>query len=80
MKIYRDNLGFRLFASLIGVMFLAVGAYALLGGDETVTAVQRERANGFGWTAIIGGVCALGLTWFVQDLSNIWCRPPKRWR
>ena len=80
MGIKQSNLGFRLMATAIAVGFLAIGSYALLGGDDTVTALQRERANGFGWTAIIGGLSALGLTWLVEDLSNIWCRPPKRWR
>ena len=79
MRIHHTNLGFRLFATLIGVGFLAVGIFALTGGGETLTEVQQERATGFGIAATIGGVCALGLTWLVEDLSNIWCRPPKRW-
>ena len=80
MPIYRSNLGFRMVATVIAASFVAIGVFALFGGDDTVTALQRERANGFGVTAIIGGISALWLTWFVEDLSNIWCRPPKRWR
>jgi len=79
MRIHHTNLGFRLFATLIGLGFLAVGVFALTGGGEAVNEVARERATGFGITAIVGGVLALALTWLVEDLGNIWCRPPKRW-
>ena len=80
MRIHHSELGLRLFASAIAIGFLCIGAYAVFGGDETVTALERERANGFGWCAILAGLFALGLTWLVEDLSNIWCRPPRRWR
>ena len=79
MKLHLSNLGFCLFVILIVVGFFVIGVYVLLGGDGTVTELQRERATGFGWTAVLGGLLALGLTWLVEDLSNIWCRPPKRW-
>ena len=79
MRIHHSNLGFRLIATVISISFIAIGLFALLGGDETVTALERERADGFGMTAVLTGVLALALTWLVEDLSNIWCRPPRRW-
>jgi hypothetical protein len=63
--------------TLMGVGFLAVGGYAILGADAGVADALRERAAWFGVTALIGGVWAIGVSWLDVDLSGVWCRPPR---
>jgi len=41
--------------------------------------INGDRAMGFGWTAIIIGVIAVLCSLLVKDLSDIWCRHPRRW-
>ncbi len=76
LRIHRDRLATRIAGSALGVGFLLMGAYALLGG-EGVDAVVRERAAGFGVCAIVAGVAAAGVSWLVERLDNIWCAPPR---
>jgi hypothetical protein len=40
----------------------------------------HDRAMGFGVTAIIIGVIAVLCSLLVKDLSDIWCRHPRRWK
>ena len=80
MRVHRDNLPVRVAGFALGVGFIVVGAYAMFGADASVSAHAAERAAAFGFTAIIGGVWAALVSWLAADLSNIWCRPPRRWR
>ena len=80
MRIYTNQLAIRCLGTLIGFGFLAVGAYAMLGGDETVAAFALERAWWFGLTTLVGGAWAIGVSWLEADLSGVWCRPPRRSR
>lgn len=52
----------------------------MLGGDDTVAAAALERTRWFGFTALVGGVWAIGVSWLDSDLSGVWCRPPHRSR
>lgn len=79
MRIHRDQLLTRVCGTLLGVGFLAIGAYALVGSFDVADAVARDRAFWFGVTAIIGGVLAVFASLFVEKLSDIWCRQPRRW-
>ena len=80
MRIYTNQLAIRCLGTLIGLGFLAIGAYAIFGADESVAAFALERAWWFGITALIGGLWAIGVSWLDSDLSGIWCRPPRRSR
>lgn len=75
---YTNQLAIRVLGTLTGLAFLAVGAYAAFGADETVGAFARERSFWFGLTALAGGVLAIGLSWLDSDLSGVWCRSPRR--
>lgn len=77
MRVHRNGLPVRLLGSLVGLGFLAIGAYALFGADETVAGAARERAFWFGVCALVGGVWAIAVSWLDRDLSGIWCRPPR---
>jgi hypothetical protein len=80
VRLHTNQLAVRCLGTLTGLGFLAIGAYALLGGDDTVAAHARERAWWFGITALIGGAWAIGVSWLDPDLSGVWCRPPRRFR
>lgn len=80
VRIHTNQLALRCLGTLVGLGFLAIGTYAMLGGDDTVGAHALERAWWFGLTAVIGGAWAIGASWLDSDLSGVWCRPPRRFR
>jgi hypothetical protein len=80
VRIYTNQPAIRCLGTLIGLGFLAIGAYAMLGGDGTVAAAARERTWWFGLSALVGGVWAIGVSWLDSDLSGVWCRSPRRSR
>ena len=79
MRLYRDHLVIRIGGTTLGVCFVLVGLYALLGGGEGISEVARERAVAFGITAIIGGVFAILSSWLERRLDEVWCAHPRRW-
>lgn len=78
VRVHTSQLAIRVLGTLIGISFLAVGAYAAFGADDTVPALARNRALWFGITSLIGGIWAIGASWFDADLSGIWCRSPRQ--
>ena len=78
MRIHRDQLALRIGGSLLGIGFVLVGLFALFGGGEEVDAALRERAFGFGMSALVAGAIAIPVSWLVGRLDNIWCAPPRR--
>ena len=78
MKIHRDQLVMRIGGTLVAVFFLFVGCYALFGGGDAVDPQLRERAFGFGISAVLAGLIALPISWLVKRLDNIWCSPPRK--
>lgn len=78
MRIHGNQPLARIAGTLMGCGFLAMGAYAMFGADDSVAAFARERAWWFGATASIGGVWAIAVSWLDPDLSGVWCRPPRR--
>ena len=80
LRLHTSNIGFRLVATLLGLGYSVVGAYVLYISDSAPQAHLADRAFWLGVTFLIAGVAAISVTWLVSDLSNIWCRPPKRWR
>lgn len=79
LHIQRDQPITRICGTLLGIGFVLMGAFAILGADEYATGAGHERALGFGTTAIIVGIIAIFCSLLVKDLSNIWCRQPRRW-
>jgi len=80
LRILIDQPIMRICGTLLGIGFVMLGAYSVLGGQELGTDIRGDRAMGFGVTAIIIGVIAVLCSLLVKDLSNIWCRHPRRWR
>jgi len=80
LRIHRDQPIMRISGTLLGIGFVLVGAFSVLGAIELTTGVNHERAMGFGVTAIIIGVIAVLCSLLVKDLSDIWCRHPRRWK
>jgi len=78
MRVHRNHPAMRILGTLLGVGFLAIGAYAVFGADDSVPAFVRERAWWFGACAIVAGVWAIAVSWLDPDLSGVWCRPPRR--
>ena len=78
MKIYHDQLPMRIGGTLVAAFFLFVGCYALFGGGDAVQPLLRERAFGFGISALLAGLIALPVSWLVKRLDNIWCAPPRK--
>ena len=77
LRIHFSRLPVRIAGSLLGLGFLLVGLYALFGG-EAVDAALRERARGFGISAVLAGLVAIPTSWLVERLDDIWCAPPRR--
>jgi hypothetical protein len=78
MRLHTNQLSIRILGTLTGLGFIAIGAYAVFGADDSVAAASRERAFWFGFTALIGGVWAVAVSWLDPDLSGVWCRPPRQ--
>ena len=78
MRLHTNQLTIRILGTLTGVGFIAIGAYAVFGADDSVAAAARERAFWFGFTALVGGVWAVVVSWLDPDLTGVWCRPPRQ--
>ena len=70
----------RICGTLLGIGFVLLGAFSVLGAGEPSTEVSHDRAMGFGVTAVIIGIIAVLCSLLVKDLSDIWCRNPRRWK
>ena len=80
LRIRRDQPAMRAMGTLLGLGFVLIGAYSLLGASEYASPADYDRAIGFGLTAVAVGIIAVLCSLLVKDLSNIWCRTPRRWR
>lgn len=78
LRIYRDQPVIRVLGTLLGIGFVLMGALVILGAGEHAAPANYDRAIGFGVTAIIIGILAVLCSLLVRDLSNIWCRSPRR--
>ena len=78
VRIYTTGLGTRVAATLLGIGFLAVGATSLAMSPSAPDAYLAGRALWMGITFLVAGVAAIAVSWLVADLSNIWCKPPRR--
>jgi hypothetical protein len=80
LHIYRNQPAIRVCGTLLGIGFVLLGVYSILGVSAHHAEVVRERAAGFGITAVVVGVIAVLCSLLVRDLSDIWCRHPRRWK
>jgi hypothetical protein len=78
MKLHTGNLGTRLGGTALGVGFLAIGTFAVSVSGKAPDAAVGDRAFWLGATFAFAGVCAVAVSWLVDDLSNIWCSQPRR--
>ena len=79
LRIHRDQPAVRIIGVLLGAGFVLLGAFAVGGAARYAPADGYDRAIGFGVTAIVVGIIAVLASLLVKDLSNVWCRPPRRW-
>jgi hypothetical protein len=82
VRIHTTDLGTRLAGSALGLGFAAIGAFAIFVSPDAPDALTQDRSLWLGVTFLIAGVSAFSLSWLLADLSNVWCRPPRRslWR
>lgn len=80
LRIHLDQLIIRICGTLLGLGFVIVGLFSMLGAEGLGAGINHDRAVGFGMTAIIVGIIAVLCSLLVKDLSNIWCRHPRRWK
>jgi hypothetical protein len=78
VRAHRDQLGKRAVGTFVGVAFVAIGAFAMLGADDTLPELDRGRAFWFGVTATVVGTIAVLGSWVTKDPELIWCRAPRR--
>ncbi len=80
LRIHRDQPAMRICGTLLGIGFVLLGVFSALGAGELGEEISYDRAVGFGVTAVIVGILAVLCSLLVKDLSNIWCRHPRRWK
>jgi hypothetical protein len=80
LRIHRDQPVMRICGTLLGIGFVLLGLFSALGAGELGGEASVDRAVGFGVTAVIIGIIAVLCSLLVKDLSNIWCRHPRRWK
>jgi hypothetical protein len=69
----------RLVGSLFGIGACLVGLFSLLGMPDQPE-LHRERATGFGITALVIGAVALIGSLASRDVHALWYCSPRRWR
>lgn len=80
LQIHLDQPVMRICGTLLGLGFVAVGLFSVLGSADLSDGVNQDRAMGFGLTAILIGLIAVLCSLLVKDLNDIWCRHPRRWK
>jgi len=80
MRIHKDQLNIRIPATLLGLAFFAFGLFAFTGAASQTDPYIQDRAFWFGITLMLAGILALGISWLVRDLHNIWCVYPRTGR
>ena len=78
MKIYTTGLGTRVAGSALGLGYAVIGVFAVFVSGDAPDTIIQGRSLWLGITFLIAGVSALSVSWLVSDLSNIWCRPPRK--
>lgn len=79
MRLHGDHLAMRLSGTLVGVGFLLVGSFAVIGPAVPTAEANLDKAFWFGMHLIVAGALAVFASWTAKDLDGIWCRHPRRW-
>ncbi len=79
MRFRGDHLAMRLSGTLVGVGFLLLGTFAVIGPGVPISEENQDKAFWFGMHLIVGGVLAVFGSWTARNLDGIWCRHPRRW-
>jgi hypothetical protein len=69
----------RIAGCLFGLGCWAIGLFSIVGGSENLPELNRERAFGFGVTAIVVGLVAV-VGSLSGDAHRLWYCVPRRWR
>jgi uncharacterized membrane protein YccF (DUF307 family) len=72
MKVHTNGLWMRICGSATGLGYLAVGTFAIAKRSEAPDPMLADRALWMGITFLLAGGLAIGVSWLVADLSNIW--------
>jgi hypothetical protein len=75
----RDQWPLRTAGCLFGLGCWAIGLFSIFGGSDTLPELNRERAFGFGITAIVVGLVAV-IGSLASDAHRLWYCVPRRWR
>jgi hypothetical protein len=75
----RDQWPLRIAGCLFGLGCCAIGLFSLFGGGDALPELNRERALGFGITAIVVGLVAV-IGSLTSDAQRLWYCVPRRWR
>jgi hypothetical protein len=75
----RDQWPLRIAGCLFGLGCFAIGLFSIFGGSDTLPEFNRERALGFGVTAIVVGLVAV-IGSLTGDAHRLWYCVPRRWR
>ncbi len=78
MRFHGDHLAMRLSGTLVGVGFLLVGSFAVIGPGVPTAEADQDKAFWFGMHLIVAGALAVFASWTAKDLDGIWCRHPRR--
>ena len=75
----RDDWLLRIAGCLFGLGCCAIGLFSLFGGSASLPHLNRERALGFGVTAVVVGLVAV-VGSLRSDAHRLWYCVPHRWR
>lgn len=79
MRLRRDQRLTRGLGTLVGLGFLALGLWSVVGSQGLLSPVGRGRVFWYGVTLVIGGLAAVLASLTVRDTHALWCRQPRRW-
>jgi hypothetical protein len=69
----------RIAGCLFGLGCWTIGLFSIFGGSDSLPELNRERAQGFGITAIVVGLVAV-IGSLTSDAHRLWYCVPRRWR
>lgn len=71
MRIYTDKLILRICATIMGLVFLAIGVFALIGPGGGADVPEPDGVSWFGITAVIAGGASIVFAWFEEHIERV---------